>query len=146
MRIRCPAVLSAQSVSTEWVSMMPNRTVHWAWKSNCISRQKARMLLLISSHQVHRAPRPTRPDKARRLGYKAKQVWNCDNLLELERIWWVNDDDDSLIALRIDFLRDTSSTASPWGGVDASALLPRVAPMVSLELRFCDQDCWYFRH
>ena len=24
--------------------------------------------------KVHRAPRPTRPDKARRLGYKAKQV------------------------------------------------------------------------
>ena len=23
--------------------------------------------------KVHRAPRPTRPDKARRLGYKAKQ-------------------------------------------------------------------------
>ena len=27
----------------------------------------------IQSFQVHRAPRPTRPDKARRLGYKAKQ-------------------------------------------------------------------------
>ena len=28
MRIRCPAVLSTLSVSTEWVSMMSNRTVH----------------------------------------------------------------------------------------------------------------------
>ena len=28
MRICCPAVLSALSVSTEWVSMMSNRTVH----------------------------------------------------------------------------------------------------------------------
>ena len=27
--------------------------------------------------------------------------------------------------------RDTSSTVSPWGGVDVSALLPRVVPMVS---------------
>ena len=35
MRIRCPAVLSAQSVSTEWVSMMSNRTVHWASESTC---------------------------------------------------------------------------------------------------------------
>lgn len=24
---------------------------------------------------IHRAPRPTRPDKARRLGYRAKQGW-----------------------------------------------------------------------
>ena len=28
---------------------------------------------LTSWYQVHRAPRPSRPDKARRLGYKAKQ-------------------------------------------------------------------------
>jgi len=34
---------------------------------------------------IHRAPRPTRPDKARRLGYKAKQgllkanMWNVIN-------------------------------------------------------------------
>lgn len=28
-------------------------------------------------HRVHRAPRPTRPDKARRLGYRATQgkIW-----------------------------------------------------------------------
>lgn len=30
--------------------------------------------------RVHRAPRPTRPDKARRLGYKAKQG-NIFNIL-----------------------------------------------------------------
>ena len=35
MRIRCPAVLSALSVSTEWVLMMSNRTVHWASESTC---------------------------------------------------------------------------------------------------------------
>ena len=27
---------------------------------------------------IHRASRPTRPDKARRLGYKAKQGWYCE--------------------------------------------------------------------
>ena len=96
---------------------------------------------------MHRAPRPTRPDKARRLGYKAKQVWNRDNLLELESVQNVtenmiqlNNYGDSFIAFRNDFHRDTLSTVSPWGGVDASALLPRVAPMVSLELRFYDHD------
>lgn len=31
---------------------------------------------------VHRAPRPTRPDKARRLGYRAKQGKTCNKL------WW----------------------------------------------------------
>ena len=30
MRICCPAVLTAFSVSAEWVEMMTNRTVHWA--------------------------------------------------------------------------------------------------------------------
>ena len=30
-------------------------------------------ILNLLLRQVHRAPRPTRPDKARRLGYKAKQ-------------------------------------------------------------------------
>ena len=39
-----------------------------------IVAQSAKYQLQTCVIQVHRAPRPTRPDKARRLGYKAKQV------------------------------------------------------------------------
>ena len=49
--------------------------------------------------KMHRAPRPSRPDKARRLGYKAKQgnlypySWvGCESLylcLSLDLKWWI---------------------------------------------------------
>lgn len=35
---------------------------------------------------LHRAPRPTRPDKARRLGYKAKQGECCARRLPLKEM------------------------------------------------------------
>lgn len=40
--------------------------------------------------RMHRAPRPTRPDKARRLGYRAKQGKRDSNMFYIPRLYYVN--------------------------------------------------------
>ena len=65
MRICCPAVLTAFSVSAEWVEMMTNRTVHWAqnikyhWNGfHCV------LSLILESFRctvLQGQPGPTRP-------------------------------------------------------------------------------------
>jgi len=54
--------------------------------------QRMRTWQLRQLPAVHRAPRPTRPEKARRLGYKAKQGRNKlkKNFLILASYKWLN--------------------------------------------------------
>lgn len=85
---------------------------------------------------LHRAPRPTRPDKARRLGYKAKQGKRHTLLISASstspvRVGWfvmparrnVND--------CISFKQVTSFTASACAAVAVNAPCPKVPRMGS---------------
>lgn len=71
---------------------------------------------------LHRAPRPTRPDKARRLGYKAKQG-GCRSSLVAPR--------STLLFSFILSLQATSSTASVCAAEAVNAPCPKVPPMAN---------------
>ena len=65
--------ISSSSVNETKIhtSLSPIKTT--SYPGHCITTLQNINFLIVYT-QVHRAPRPTRPDKARRLGYKAKQV------------------------------------------------------------------------
>lgn len=76
--------------------------------------------------RVHRAPRPTRPDKARRLGYKAKQgivfLNNCHMVIKIGIIY--------LSAFYI-FEQDFPYSECVSGAVVANVQYPKVPLMVN---------------
>jgi len=72
--------------------------------------------------RVHRAPRPTRPDKARRLGYKAKQGINSCRMV----VW--------LIIISINYLifvQDFPYSEYVLGVVVVNVQYPKVPHMVN---------------
>lgn len=118
-----------------WINMGAYRYMQELWRKK--QSDVMRFLLRVRCWQyrqlsnLHRAPRPTRPDKARRLGYKAKQGE-----------WWAPHPEVQPTTCRRLFLlswrvcccvseQATSSTASVCAVEAVNAPCPREPPMAS---------------